>query len=132
MLYNRGLMGSILFSVWLLVALLQGGPAAPPDLRPRIRDLGVEPGILPPGPLDAITDVVGVRVGHQTLIRGESVRTGVTVILPHGGNLFQQKTPAAVYVGNGFGEAAGFLQIQELGTWRRRSSSPTPCPSAPR
>jgi D-aminopeptidase len=83
--------------------------------RPRIRDLGVEPGILPPGPLNAITDVNGVRVGHRTLIRGESVRTGVTAILPHGGNLFQRKAPAAVYVGNGFGKAAGFLQIQELG-----------------
>jgi D-aminopeptidase len=114
--YNRGLMGSLLpLSVWLLAALLQGGPPVPPDSRPRIRDLGVEPGILPPGPLDAITDVAGVRVGHQTLIRGESVRTGVTAILPHGGNLFQQKTPAAVYVGNGFGKAAGFLQVQELG-----------------
>ncbi|MEA2599275.1 MAG: D-aminopeptidase [Acidobacteriota bacterium] len=116
MTYNRGIMGSLLpLSVWLLVALLQGGPSAPPDFRPRIRDLGAEPGILPPGPLDAITDVAGVRVGHQTLIRGESVRTGVTAILPHGGNLFQQKTPAAVYVGNGFGKAAGFLQVQELG-----------------
>jgi D-aminopeptidase len=91
-------------------------PAPPsPEARPRIRDLGVEPGILPAGPLDAITDVAGVRVGHQTLVRGDSVRTGVTAILPHGGNLFQQKTPAAVYVGNGFGKAAGFLQIQELG-----------------
>jgi D-aminopeptidase len=90
---------------------------APPstEVRPRIRDLGVEPGILPAGPLDAITDVAGVRVGHQTLVRGDSIRTGVTAILPHGGNLFQQKTPAAVYVGNGFGKAAGFLQIQELG-----------------
>jgi D-aminopeptidase len=85
------------------------------EARPRIRDLGVEPGILPPGPLNAITDVNGVRVGHRTLIRGESVRTGVTAILPHGGNLFQRKAPAAVYVGNGFGKAAGFLQIQELG-----------------
>src|SRR3954469_21487381 len=108
-------MANLLLSTWLLGALLQGGPAAPPALRPRIRDLNVEPGILPPGPLDAITDVAGVRVGHQTLIRGESVRTGVTAILPHGGNLFQQKTPAAVYVGNGFGKAAGFLQVQELG-----------------
>jgi D-aminopeptidase len=86
-----------------------------PGSRPRIRDLGVEPGIFPAGPLNAITDVEGVRVGHRTLIRDESVRTGVTAILPHGGNLFQRKTPAAVYVGNGFGKAAGFLQVQELG-----------------
>jgi D-aminopeptidase len=83
--------------------------------RPRIRDLGVEPGVFPTGPLNAITDVEGVRVGHRTLIQSASVRTGVTAILPHGGNLFQSKTPAAVYVGNGFGKAAGFLQIQELG-----------------
>lgn len=102
--------------VWvlgLLIPLLAG--AAGPETRPRVRDLGVEPGIFPPGPLNAITDVEGVRVGHRTLIRGESVRTGVTAIVPHGGNLFQSKVPAAVYVGNGFGKAAGFLQIQELG-----------------
>jgi D-aminopeptidase len=102
----------------LLFPLLAAAQApAPPstEVRPRIRDLGVEPGILPAGPLDAITDVAGVRVGHQTLVRGDSIRTGVTAILPHGGNLFQQKTPAAVFVGNGFGKAAGFLQIQELG-----------------
>jgi len=93
------------------VALL----AAAPKVRPRIRDLGVTPGIFSPGRWNAITDVEGVRVGHRTLVRGESVRTGVTAILPHGGNLFQEKVPAAVYVGNGFGKAADFLQIQELG-----------------
>lgn len=86
-----------------------------PETRPRARDLGAEPGVFSPGPVNAITDVEGVRVGHRTLIRGESVRTGVTAILPHEGNLFQSKVPAAVYVGNGFGKAAGFLQIQELG-----------------
>ncbi|MFP5284648.1 MAG: P1 family peptidase [Thermoanaerobaculia bacterium] len=80
-----------------------------------MRDLGVTPGIFPSGSWNAITDVDGVRVGHRTLVRGESVRTGVTAILPHGGNLFQEKVPAAVYVGNGFGKAAGFLQVQELG-----------------
>jgi D-aminopeptidase len=106
--------------VWILgfliplLAPLSAGSAGP-ETRPRIRDLGVEPGIFPPGPLNAITDVEGVRVGHRTLIRGESVRTGVTAIVPHGGNVFQSKAPAAVYVGNGFGKAAGFLQIQELG-----------------
>jgi D-aminopeptidase len=82
----------------------------------RIRDLGVEPGIFQPGPLNTITDVAGVAVGHRTLIEGDSIRTGVTAIRPHGGNLFQEKVPAAVYVGNGFGKAAGFLQVQELGT----------------
>lgn len=97
----------------LLAPLLAG--SAGPETRPRIRELGVEPGIFPPGPLNAITDVEGVRVGHRTLVRGESVRTGVTAIVPHGGNVFQSKTPAAVHAGNGFGKAAGFLQIQELG-----------------
>ena len=83
--------------------------------RPRIRDLGVSPGILRPGPWNAITDVAGVRVGHKTLVEGQSIRTGVTAILPAGDNLFQQKLPAAIYVGNGFGKAAGFLQVAELG-----------------
>jgi D-aminopeptidase len=83
--------------------------------RPRIRDLGVSPGVLSPGKWNAITDVAGVRVGHKTLVEGDSIRTGVTAILPHGGNLFQKKVPAAVYVGNGFGKAAGFLQVRELG-----------------
>ena len=95
--------------------LLVGGVAQGQTERPRLRDLGLDPGVLPTGPLNAITDVAGVRVGHVTLIRGSSVRTGVTAILPHGGNLFQEKVPAAVYVGNGFGKAAGFLQVQELG-----------------
>ncbi|MCC5925634.1 MAG: P1 family peptidase [Bacteroidetes bacterium] len=81
----------------------------------RVRDLGVQPGILTPGQYNAITDVAGVKVGHQTLIEGDSVRTGVTVILPHDGNVFQSRVPAAVYVGNGFGKAVGFTQIQELG-----------------
>ncbi len=93
----------------------QADPAARVEVRPRIRDLGVEPGVLPAGPLNAITDVAGVRVGHRTIIRDDSVRTGVTAILPHGGDLFTEKTPAAVYVGNGFGKAAGFLQVRELG-----------------
>jgi D-aminopeptidase len=83
--------------------------------RPRIRELGVKPGVLAPGKWNAITDVAGVRVGHRTIVEGESIRTGVTAILPHEGNLFQRKVPAAVYVGNGFGKAAGFLQVRELG-----------------
>ncbi len=91
-------------------------PEPAPPTRPRIRDLGAAPGVLPPGALDAITDVAGVRVGQVTLVEGDAVRTGVTAILPHPGNLFQQKVPAAVYVGNGFGKAAGFLQVRELGT----------------
>jgi D-aminopeptidase len=91
------------------------GLAAGAEERPRIRDLGVSPGILAPGPENAITDVGGVRVGHRTIIEGDSIRTGVTAVVPHAGNLFQQKVPAAVWVGNGFGKAAGFLQVEELG-----------------
>ena len=84
--------------------------------RPRARDLGIAPGALTPGPLDAITDVAGVRVGHTTVVSGDTVRTGVTAILPHGGNLFQEKVPGAVFVGNAFGKLAGSTQVNELGT----------------
>ena len=83
--------------------------------RPRVREIGLKIGVLPTGQLNAITDVAGVRVGHQTIIRGENIRTGVTAILPHGGNLFQEKVPGAVFVGNGFGKLAGSTQIEELG-----------------
>jgi D-aminopeptidase len=99
-----------------LVVLLAAGAPAGGQERPRVRDLGAAPGVLQPGPLNAITDVEGVRVGHRTLIRGDGVRTGVTAILPHGGNLFQEKVPAAVWVINAFGKAAGFLQVRELGS----------------
>ena len=85
------------------------------DDRPRARDVGVVPGILPPGPLNAITDVEGVRVGHVTIIRGEHVRTGVTAVVPHAGNLFREKVAGAVFVGNGFGKLMGSTQIDELG-----------------
>ncbi|HYT68347.1 MAG TPA: P1 family peptidase [Vicinamibacterales bacterium] len=84
--------------------------------RPRARDLGIAPGALTPGPLNAITDVDGVRVGHVTIKEGDAIRTGVTAILPHGGNLFQQKVAGAVFVGNAFGKLAGSTQVQELGT----------------
>jgi D-aminopeptidase len=83
--------------------------------RRRARELDVEIGILQPGPNNAITDVGGVLVGHSTLRRGDSIRTGVTAILPHSGNLFQEKVPAAVFVGNGFGKLMGVTQIEELG-----------------
>jgi D-aminopeptidase len=79
------------------------------------RDLGVVPGVLQPGPLNAISDVGGVAVGHVTLWQGENIRTGVTAILPHAGNLFQQKVPAAVFIGNAFGKLAGSTQVEELG-----------------
>jgi D-aminopeptidase len=86
-----------------------------PDARPRASDLGLKVGILPTGPLDAITDVAGVEVGHTTIIRGEDVRTGVTAVLPHPGNLFREKVPGAVFVGNAFGKLAGSTQVNELG-----------------
>lgn len=81
----------------------------------RPRDLGVPFGILPAGPGNAITDVPGVKVGQLTKIEGQDIRTGVTAILPHGGNIFQEKVPAAIFVGNGFGKLAGVTQVQELG-----------------
>ena len=84
--------------------------------RPRAREIGIVVGVLPPGPLNAITDVAGVRVGHQTIIEGEAIRTGVTAIIPHPGNVFQQKVPAAIVVGNGFGKLVGSTQVEELGT----------------
>ncbi|HEU5133466.1 MAG TPA: P1 family peptidase, partial [Pyrinomonadaceae bacterium] len=83
--------------------------------RPRAREAGVIVGVLPTGPLNAITDVDGVLVGHTTIIRGDNIRTGVTAILPHGGNLFREKVPGAVFVGNGFGKLAGSTQVNELG-----------------
>jgi D-aminopeptidase len=83
--------------------------------RPRARALGIAPGVLEPGPLNAITDVAGVLVGQVTLIEGKDIRTGVTAIRPHGGNLFQDKVPAGVAVANGFGKIAGTTQIVELG-----------------
>jgi D-aminopeptidase len=83
--------------------------------RPRARDIGLVVGVLPPGPRNAITDVAGVAVGHTTLIRAADVRTGVTAVLPHAGNLFREKVPGAVFVGNGFGKLAGSTQVNELG-----------------
>ncbi len=83
--------------------------------RPRARDLGITVGVLPAGPFDAITDVAGVRVGQVTIARGDSINTGVTAILPHDGNVFRDKVPAAVVVGNAFGKLAGSTQVNELG-----------------
>ncbi len=83
--------------------------------RPRLRDLGVTIGVFEPGQLNAITDVRGVRVGHRTVIEGERIRTGVTAIVPHEGNVFQDKTPAAVVIGNGYGKLMGTTQLIELG-----------------
>ena len=81
----------------------------------RVRDYGIEVGVLKTGKNNAITDVYGVKVGHTTLIKGDNIRTGVTAILPHSGNIFQYKVPAAIYLGNGFGKLAGYSQVKELG-----------------
>jgi D-aminopeptidase len=83
--------------------------------RPRARQIGIVPGVLEPGPLNAITDVEGVRVGQVTIVEGDNVRTGVTAILPHSGNLYLERVPAAVHVGNGFGKLIGSTQLIELG-----------------
>jgi len=83
--------------------------------RPRIREFGIKTGILNPGKWNAITDVQGVRVGHVTLIKGKKIRTGVTAVLPHEGNIYQERVPAAVYIANGYGKLMGYTQIEELG-----------------
>ncbi len=83
--------------------------------RPRFRELGIDVGVFKPGKLNTLTDVAGVRIGQVTLSVGDSVRTGVTAIVPHEGNLFQEKVPAAVFVGNGFGKLVGVTQVDELG-----------------
>ena len=106
---------SIILTIIPLFISLAINAQAQEEKRGRARDFGVEPGILTPGKWNAITDVDGVSVGHTTLIQGDSIRTGVTVVMPHQGNVFQQKVPAAVFVGNGFGKAVGFTQIEELG-----------------
>ncbi len=102
-----------------IIALLALAAAANPAVaqahRARARDLGVAPGIFKPGPLNAITDVDGVRVGQSTVIAGDSVHTGVTAIIPHGGNLFFDRVPAAVHIGNAFGKLVGSTQVRELG-----------------
>ena len=109
---SRGLLAFACAAVALLLFTTADAQAP----RPRARDLGVEPGVFPPGPLNAITDVAGVRVGHATIIDGDRVRTGVTAVIPHPGNLFQEKVPGAVFVGNAFGKLAGSTQVDELGT----------------
>ena len=106
MIYKQFILLSVLFALSLNSVAQERG---------RARDFGIEPGILTPGKENAITDVEGVTVGHKTLIIGDSIRTGVTVIMPHQGNIFREKVPAAVFVGNGFGKAIGFTQVEELG-----------------
>lgn len=95
--------------------LLTGSATQAAEHRPRAREAGIVIGILGPGPLNAITDVAGIKVGHVTLVQGTGIRTGVTAILPHGGNLFQDKVPAGFAVGNAFGKFMGSTQVKELG-----------------
>ncbi|MGB5189064.1 P1 family peptidase, partial [Robiginitalea sp.] len=102
------------FSVFLLMGLFM--PSNTYSQQKRIRDAGIVLGVLQPGKMNAITDVPGVEVGQVTRILGDSIRTGVTAILPHTGNLFQQKVPAAIHIGNGFGKLTGYSQVEELGT----------------
>jgi len=101
--------------LFILLILISATSFSQSLQRPRLRDLGVEVGIFRTGKLNAITDVAGVRVGHLTLVVPDSVQTGVTAILPHDGNLFQEKVPAAIFVGNGFGKLIGSTQVEELG-----------------
>jgi D-aminopeptidase len=103
-----------LFLVVTMTARAQNA-ANSSELRPRARELGIRPGVYDPGPKNAITDVAGVLVGQVTIIQGDNVRTGVTAILPHAGNMFQDKVAGAVYVYNGFGKLTGSTQVNELG-----------------
>lgn len=102
------------FRLFVVLCALLGWTSANAQQK-NLRDYGVDIGVLQPGRLNAITDVPGVEVGQKTLVQGDDVRTGVTVILPYAGNIFQDKVPAAVYVGNGFGKLTGTTQIDELG-----------------
>ncbi|HTS11090.1 MAG TPA: P1 family peptidase [Candidatus Limnocylindrales bacterium] len=99
----------------LLTAGLAAGQSPDSKPRPRASDLGIKVGVLPAGALDAITDVAGVEVGQTTIIRGDNIRTGVTAILPHSGNLYREKVPAGIFVGNGFGKLVGATQVDEMG-----------------
>ena len=101
----------ILLSVLLAVLISIGVKAQ----DKRLRDYGISPGVLTPGEYNAITDVTGVKVGHTTIIEGENIRTGVTAILPHDGNIYFLKVPAAIYIGNGYGKLTGISQVKELG-----------------
>lgn len=106
----------MMFRLFFMTACLLASNAVLAQTPNLLRQNGIRIGVMPVGRLNAITDVQGVKVGQVTVLQGDSVRTGVTSIVPHGGNLFQQKVPAAVFVGNGFGKLAGTTQIAELGT----------------
>src|SRR5580704_9968990 len=109
---TKKILAAVLLLLLIAVAIAE---STAPAARPRCGDLGLKVGVLPTGPLDAITDVAGVEVGHTTIIRGDDLHTGVTAILPHPGNLYREKVPGAVFVGNGFGKLAGSTQVDEMG-----------------
>jgi D-aminopeptidase len=109
---SNGFFAAVTF---LLVSSIVSAQNTTRDARPRASDLGLKIGVLPSGPLDAITDVAGVEVGHTTIIRSDNLRTGVTAVLPHPGNLYREKVPGAIFVGNGFGKLAGSTQVEEMG-----------------
>lgn len=102
-------------SVLILAMLGASEPGRAAASRPRAPEIGLKIGVLDSGPLDAITDVAGVEVGHTTIVRGDDIRTGVTAILPHAGNLYRERVPAAVFVGNGYGKLTATTQIEEMG-----------------
>jgi D-aminopeptidase len=110
-------MNRTLFRLCCLAVLISGTifAFAQELTRLRARDMGVRIGVLPTGPLNTITDVAGVLVGQTTIIRGDNIRTGVTAILPHEGNLFRNRVSGAVFIGNAFGKLAGSTQVNELG-----------------
>src|SRR6267378_4270431 len=107
--------GFVAVAASLLLALSVSAQSASSNTRLRASDLGLKVGILPTGPLNAITDVAGVEVGHTTIINGDKVRTGVTAVLPHSGNLSRDKVPGGIFVGNGFGKLTGSTQVDEMG-----------------
>ncbi len=106
---------TLTYIVCLVIVCLVFFPEKTLAQKKNLRELGVPSGITQPGTFNGITDVKGVLVGHTTLIKGDSIRTGVTAILPFKGNIFQQKVPAAIFIANGFGKLTGYTQVQELG-----------------
>ena len=113
--YLLGIIGLLLIAATALTDAYPASQSRLQENRPRARAAGIKVGILPTGPLNAITDVSGVMVGQTTVIRGDNIRTGVTAVLPHAGNLFREKVPGAIFVGNGFGKLMGSTQVGELG-----------------
>ncbi len=109
------MLGKYLAAAAIFLIVLDAAQGETPAARPRAPDLGLRVGVLPRGPLDAITDVAGVAVGQATIVRGDNIRTGVTAIVPHPGNLYREKVPGAIYVGNGYGKLTGVTQVDELG-----------------